>query len=87
LQTDSVERGKNKTGSKNSRVRVEKAVSSHRTPKLSADGGADGAGDRLGEAFYVGMMFGFDHDAGELFCAGIAKDDATVLAEGGIGFA
>ena len=31
-------------------------------------------------------MFGFDHDAGELLSAGIAKDDATVFAECGLGF-
>src|SRR5215470_7642443 len=37
---------------------------------LSADRGADGAGDGLGEALDVGVMFGFDHDAGELLSTG-----------------
>jgi len=40
----------------------------------------------LAEALDVGVVFGFDHDAGELFCAGIAEDDAAIFAEGGLGF-
>src|SRR5947209_4211981 len=31
-------------------------------------------------------MLGFDHDAGQRFGAGIAEDDAAILAEGGLGF-
>jgi hypothetical protein len=40
----------------------------------------------LAEALDVGVMFGFDHDAGELLGAGIAEDDAAIFAEGGLGF-
>ena len=43
-------------------------------------------GQRLGEALDVGVVFGFDHDAGELLGAGIAEDDAAIFAESGLGF-
>ncbi len=51
-----------------------------------ADGGTEGAGEGLGEALDVGVAFGFDHDAGELFGAGIAQDDAAIFAESRFGF-
>src|SRR6266576_1984583 len=54
--------------------------------KLSADGGAQGVGEGLAEALDVGIVFGFDHNAGELLGAGVAKDDAAVVAESGLGF-
>jgi hypothetical protein len=54
--------------------------------RLSADGGAEGVGQGLAEALDVGVVFGFDHDAGELLRAGIAEDDAAVFAESGLGF-
>src|SRR5258708_21765830 len=54
--------------------------------RSGADGGAEGGGDGVGEALDVGIVFGFDHDAGELLGAGIAEDNAAVFAEGGIGF-
>ncbi len=38
------------------------------------------------ETLYVGIVFGFDHDAGKLFRAGIAEHDAPIFAEGSIGF-
>src|SRR5262249_41071261 len=53
---------------------------------VGADGGADGGSDGLGEAPDVRVVFRFDHDAGELFSAGVTKDNAAVLAERGIGF-
>ena len=53
---------------------------------LSADGGAKGVGEGLGEALDVGVVFGFDHDAGELLRAGVAQDDAAIFAESGLGF-
>lgn len=40
----------------------------------------------MAEALDVGVVFGFDHYAGELLRAGIAEDDAAVFAEGGLGF-
>jgi hypothetical protein len=40
----------------------------------------------LGEALNVGVVFSFDHDASELFRAGIAEDDAAIFAESGLGF-
>lgn len=40
----------------------------------------------MAEALDVGVVFGFDHYAGELFRAGIAEDDAAVFAESGLGF-
>jgi hypothetical protein len=40
----------------------------------------------LAEALDVGVVFGFDHDAGELLGAGVAKDDAAIVAESGLGF-
>jgi hypothetical protein len=40
----------------------------------------------LAEALDVGVVFGFDHDTGKLFGAGIAEDDAAVFAESGLGF-
>jgi len=40
----------------------------------------------MGEALDVGIVFGFDHDAGELLGAGISEDDAAVFSEGGVGF-
>ena len=64
-------------------------VNHHGCPKrfrLGADGRADGGSDRLGEALDVRVMFGFHHDAGELFCAGIAENNAAVFAEGSVGF-
>ena len=53
---------------------------------LGADGGAKGVGERLGETLDVGVVFGFDHDAGELLGAGIAQDDAAIFAESRFGF-
>jgi hypothetical protein len=41
----------------------------------------------MGETLDVGIVFGFDHDAGELLRAGVTKNDAAVFAEDGIGFA
>lgn len=52
---------------------------------LSADGGAQGVGERLAEAPDVGVVFGFDHHAGELLGAGIAEYDAAIFAESGLG--
>jgi len=51
-----------------------------------ADGGAEGVGQGLGETLDVGVVFGFDHDAGELLGAGIAEDDSAIFAESGLGF-
>ena len=51
-----------------------------------ADGGAEGVGEGLAEAVDVGFVFGFDHDAGELLRAGIAKHDAAVFAKRGLRF-
>jgi len=51
-----------------------------------ADGGAKGVRQGLAEALDVGVVFGFDHDAGELLRAGVAEDDAAIFAEGGLGF-
>jgi hypothetical protein len=48
-----------------------------------ADGGAEGVGEGLAEAVDVGFVFSFDHDAGELLGAGIAKDDASIIAKRG----
>jgi hypothetical protein len=36
-----------------------------------ADGGAEGGGEGLAETLDVGIVLGFDHDAGEGFGAGI----------------
>src|SRR5260370_37432162 len=55
-------------------------------PNLRADGGAEGVGEGLGEAVDIGFVFGFDHDAGELLGARVAKDDAAVFAESRLGF-
>lgn len=38
------------------------------------------------EALDVGFVFGFDHDPCKRLGAGIAEDDASVIAEGGLGF-
>src|SRR5882762_503516 len=56
------------------------------TAYLRADGGALGVGEGLGEALDVGFVFGFDHDAGALLGAGVAKDDAAIVAKCGLGF-
>jgi hypothetical protein len=53
---------------------------------LGADGGAQGVGQGLREALDVSIVFGFDHDAGELFGAGIAEDHAAIFAEDGLRF-
>lgn len=53
---------------------------------LGADGGAESVGERLAKALDVGVVFGFDHDARELFGAGIAEDDAPIFAKSGLGF-
>ncbi len=53
---------------------------------LRADRGAEGAGEGLAEALDVGVVFGFDHDAGKLFRAGVAENDAAIFAESGLGF-
>src|SRR5258707_380429 len=54
--------------------------------RSGADGGAEGVGEGLAEALDVGVVFGLDHDAGELLSAGIAEHDAAVFAERGLGF-
>src|SRR5882724_5003366 len=54
--------------------------------RSAADGGAEGGGDGAGEALDVGIVLGFDHDAGELLGAGIAEDNAPVFAERSVGF-
>ncbi len=54
--------------------------------RSSADGGAECVGEGLAEALDVGVVFGLDHDAGELLRAGIAQDDASIFAERGLGF-
>lgn len=51
-----------------------------------ADGGAEGVGEGLAEALDVGVVFGFDHDAGELLRARVAENDAAVFAESGLSF-
>lgn len=51
-----------------------------------ADGGAEGVGQGLAEALDVGVVFGFDHDTGQLLCAGIAENNAAIFAEGGLSF-
>ena len=66
--------------------RANSEVGPYNGDQLGADGGTEGGGDGLGEALDVGIVFGFDHDAGELFGAGVAKNDAAVLAKRGIGF-
>jgi hypothetical protein len=43
-------------------------------------------GEGLAEALDVGFAFGFDHDAGELLGAGVAKDDPAIIAKCGLGF-
>jgi len=53
---------------------------------LGADGGTEGVGEGLAEALDVGFVFGFDHDTGELLGAGIAKDDAAIIAKRGLRF-
>jgi hypothetical protein len=53
---------------------------------LRTDGGAEGVGEGLAEALDVGFVFGFDHDAGELLGAGVAKDDPAIIAKCGLGF-
>src|ERR1700693_341317 len=53
---------------------------------LRADRGTEGVGEGLAEALDVGFAFGFDHDAGELLGAGVAKDDPAIVAESGLGF-
>jgi hypothetical protein len=40
----------------------------------------------LAETLDVGVVLGFDHDAGEGLGAGIAEDDSAVVAESGLGF-
>ena len=40
----------------------------------------------MAEALDVGVVFGLDHDAGELLGAGVAEDDAAVFTECGLGF-
>src|SRR6266480_3222247 len=62
------------------------SISSLRWWRLRADGRAEGVGQGLAEALDVGIVFGFDHDAGELLGAGVAKDDAAILAESELGF-
>ena len=37
----------------------------------------------MAEALDVGVMLGFDHNAGEGLGAGVTQDDASVLAKGG----
>src|SRR6266851_10263447 len=54
--------------------------------RSGADGGAQGVGERLAEAVDVGFVFSFDHDAGELFGAGVAKDHTAIVSERGLGF-
>ena len=54
--------------------------------RSGADGGAQGVGEGLAEALNVGVLLGFDHDAGELLGAGVAEHDAAVFAERGSGF-
>ena len=51
-----------------------------------ADGGAEGVGQGLGEALDVGVVFSLNHDAGELLGAGVAENDAAIVAKGGLGF-
>ena len=55
-------------------------------PDLDADGGANGVGEGLAEAMDVGVVLGFDHDAGELLGTGVAKHHAAAFAERGLGF-
>jgi hypothetical protein len=38
------------------------------------------------ETLAVGVMFSFDHNAGELLGSGILEDDAGIFADGGLGF-
>ena len=40
----------------------------------------------MAETLDVGVVFGFHHDAGEGFGAGITEDDAAIFAQGGLGF-
>lgn len=40
----------------------------------------------MAETLDVGIVFGFNHDAGELLRAGIAKNDAAIFAESGLRF-
>src|SRR6266403_1151806 len=69
--------GKNKKATKRRRGHKDFAE----TRKLGADGRTEGVGEGLAEALDVGVMLGFDHDASELFGAGIAEHDAAVFAE------
>src|SRR5712691_5224325 len=55
-------------------------------PDLCPDGGAEGVGERLAEAVDIVLVFGFDHDAGKLLGAGVAQDDAAIVAERGFSF-
>src|SRR5215472_12169979 len=59
---------------------------SQKTGDLSADGRAQGGGQRVAEALHVSFVFGFDHDARELLGAGIPQNDAAILAKRRIGF-
>ena len=49
---------------------------------LNAEFGADGVGDGVGVVGHGGVVFGFDHDAGEGFGAAVTDDDATGSGEG-----
>ena len=40
----------------------------------------------MAEALDIGVVFGFNHDAGELLRAGIAEDDAAIFAESRLSF-
>ena len=52
---------------------------------LSADRSAEGVREGFAVALHVGVVFGFDHDAGERLGAGVAKHDAAGFAERGLG--
>ncbi len=63
--------------------RREKARAESQIPGIrnsGADGGAESVGEGLAEALDVGVVFGFDHDAGELLRAGVTKDNAAIVA-------
>lgn len=53
---------------------------------LDADRRSQRVGYGLAETLNVGLLFGFDHYPGQRFGAGIAEDDAAIVAERGFGF-
>jgi hypothetical protein len=72
------------TSSRKEKKTLEKTRVSMRSS--GADGRSQGTGDGLRKALDVGVVFGFDHNAGERLGARVAKNHAAIISKGGLCF-